>query len=105
MSPFANRLSTDAPPAVQRLRCLTNYQALSFSDPISTLGKILVERMKKHSAKNGGKYVSVHLRFEEVGEGNFNVFELFRNEVLNVFFCRIWLLSLVAYMTAEIKKK
>ncbi|XP_057765919.1 protein ESMERALDA 1-like isoform X2 [Salvia miltiorrhiza] len=65
LSPFANRLSTDAPPAVQRLRCLTNYQALNFSDPISTLGKILVERMKKHSAKNGGKYVSVHLRFEE----------------------------------------
>ncbi|XP_047964703.1 protein ESMERALDA 1-like isoform X1 [Salvia hispanica] len=65
VSPFANRLSTDAPLAVQLLRCLANYQALRFSDPISTLGKLLVERMKKHSAKNGGKYISVHLRFEE----------------------------------------
>ncbi|KAL1553659.1 Protein ESMERALDA 1 [Salvia divinorum] len=65
LSPFANRLSTDAPPAVQRLRCLTNYQALRFSDPISALGELLVEKMKRHSVKNGGKYVSVHLRFEE----------------------------------------
>ncbi|XP_047938671.1 protein ESMERALDA 1-like isoform X1 [Salvia hispanica] len=65
LSPFANRLSTDAPPAVQRLRCLANYQALRFADPISALGELLVERMKKHSAKNGGKYISVHLRFEE----------------------------------------
>ncbi|XP_042003561.1 protein ESMERALDA 1-like isoform X1 [Salvia splendens] len=65
LSPFANRLSTDAPPAVQRLRCLANYQALKFADPISALGELLVERMKKHSAKNGGKYISVHLRFEE----------------------------------------
>ncbi|KAG6412986.1 hypothetical protein SASPL_125682 [Salvia splendens] len=41
LSPFANRLSTDAPPAVQRLRCLTNYQALRFADPISALGELL----------------------------------------------------------------
>ncbi|KAL1531940.1 Protein ESMERALDA 1 [Salvia divinorum] len=65
LSPFANRLSTDAPPHVQRLRCLANYQALRFSDPIETLGELLVERMKRHTAKNGGKYASVHLRFEE----------------------------------------
>ncbi|KAG6410402.1 hypothetical protein SASPL_128461 [Salvia splendens] len=41
LSPFANRLSTDAPPAVQRLRCLANYQALKFADPISALGELL----------------------------------------------------------------
>ncbi|KAG6405550.1 hypothetical protein SASPL_133140 [Salvia splendens] len=66
ISPFANRLSFDAPPAVQRLRCLANYQALRFSDPISSLGQTLVTRMKKLSVNNGGKYISVHLRFEEV---------------------------------------
>ncbi|KAK2999240.1 hypothetical protein RJ639_022753 [Escallonia herrerae] len=65
ISPFANRLSFDAPPAVQRLRCLANYEALRFSSPILDLGVTLVTRMKEHSANNGGKYVSVHLRFEE----------------------------------------
>ncbi|PKI44229.1 protein ESMERALDA 1 [Punica granatum] len=65
ISPFANRLSFDAPPGVQRLRCLANYKALRFSSPILSLGETLVARMKEHSAKNGGKYVSVHLRFEE----------------------------------------
>ncbi|OIV94295.1 hypothetical protein TanjilG_25664 [Lupinus angustifolius] len=65
ISPFANRLSFDAPPAVQRLRCLANYEALRFSSPIMTIGESLVERMRKRSAINGGKYVSIHLRFEE----------------------------------------
>ncbi|PON98144.1 O-fucosyltransferase [Trema orientale] len=65
ISPFANRLSFDAPPAVQRLRCLANYEALRFSSPILTLGEALVARMKERSAKYGGKYISVHLRFEE----------------------------------------
>ncbi|QCD82939.1 protein ESMERALDA 1 [Vigna unguiculata] len=65
ISPFANRLSFDAPPVVQRLRCLANYEALRFSSPILSIGEALVERMRKHSAINGGKYVSVHLRFEE----------------------------------------
>ncbi|XP_041009784.1 protein ESMERALDA 1 isoform X2 [Juglans microcarpa x Juglans regia] len=65
ISPFANRLSFDAPPAVQRLRCMANYEALRFSSPILTLGESLVARMKERSANNGGKYVSVHLRFEE----------------------------------------
>ncbi|EPS64269.1 hypothetical protein M569_10511, partial [Genlisea aurea] len=65
ISPFANRLSFDAPPAAQRLRCLANYQALKFSSPILTLGETLVARMKERSANNSGKYISVHLRFEE----------------------------------------
>lgn len=65
ISPFANRLSFDAPPPVQRLRCLANYQALRFSNPILTLSESLVSRMKERSANNGGKYISVHLRFEE----------------------------------------
>lgn len=66
ISPFANRLSFDAPPAVQRLRCLANYEALRFSSPILTMGETLVSRMKERSANHGGKYISVHLRFEEV---------------------------------------
>ncbi|KAL3644703.1 Protein ESMERALDA 1 [Castilleja foliolosa] len=65
ISPFANRLSFDSPPAVQRLRCFANYQALKFSNPILTLGETLVARMKERSAYNSGKYISVHLRFEE----------------------------------------
>lgn len=65
ISPFANRLSFDAPPAVQRLRCLANYEALRFSNPLLTTGETLVARMKERSANNSGKYVSVHLRFEE----------------------------------------
>ncbi|XP_028758990.1 protein ESMERALDA 1 isoform X1 [Neltuma alba] len=65
ISPFANRLSFDAPPAVQRLRCLANYEALRFSSPILTLGESLVTRMRERSGANGGKYVSIHLRFEE----------------------------------------
>ncbi|KAI7744887.1 hypothetical protein M8C21_022610 [Ambrosia artemisiifolia] len=65
ISPFANRLSFDAPPEVQRLRCLANYEALRFSDPIFRMGETLVSRMKERSVNNGGKYISVHLRFEE----------------------------------------
>ncbi|KAJ7942993.1 O-fucosyltransferase family protein [Quillaja saponaria] len=65
ISPFANRLSFDTPQAVQRMRCLANYEALKFASPILTLGESLVVRMKERSANNGGKYVSVHLRFEE----------------------------------------
>ncbi|KAK9168828.1 hypothetical protein Syun_000968 [Stephania yunnanensis] len=50
---------------VQRLRCLANYEALRFSNPISSLGDRLVSKMKERSASSNGKYVAVHLRFEE----------------------------------------
>ncbi|KAL5228823.1 hypothetical protein ABZP36_017088 [Zizania latifolia] len=65
ISPFANRLSFDAPFAVQRLRCLANFEALKFSKAITTLSDTLISRMRKKSAENNGKYVAVHLRFEE----------------------------------------
>ncbi|RLM92681.1 hypothetical protein C2845_PM08G30700 [Panicum miliaceum] len=65
ISPFANRLSFDAPPAVQRLRCLANFEALKFSKPITAISNTLVSRMREKSAENNGKYVAVHLRFEE----------------------------------------
>ncbi|KAG9458751.1 hypothetical protein H6P81_003259 [Aristolochia fimbriata] len=65
ISPFANRLSWDCPPEIQRLRCLANFEALKFSEPIASLADKLVARMKERSANSKGKYVAVHLRFEE----------------------------------------
>ncbi|KAG5544538.1 hypothetical protein RHGRI_017087 [Rhododendron griersonianum] len=65
IAPFANRLAIDVPRDIQFLRCLANYEALRFSLPISTLAKKLVNRMIDKSSSSEGKYVSVHLRFEE----------------------------------------
>nr|XP_027093710.1 O-fucosyltransferase 10 [Coffea arabica] len=65
ISPFANRLSMNVPPHIQFLRCLTNYKALRFSSAISNLAQKLVNRVTEKSSSYGGKYVSIHLRFEE----------------------------------------
>lgn len=66
ISPFANRLSFDKiPPRIQQLRCLANFHALRFAQPIADAGKKLVDRMVQHSANSDGKYIAVHLRFEE----------------------------------------
>lgn len=54
------------PPHIQFLRCLTNYKALRFSSSISKLAKKLVNQMIEKSSGTDGKYVAVHLRFEEV---------------------------------------
>lgn len=51
---------------IQALRCLANYEALRFSEPIRILADNMVDRMIKRSSLTDGKYVSVHLRFEEV---------------------------------------
>lgn len=66
VSPFANRLAMNIPPEIQFLRCLANYEALRFSSPILTFARELVSRMIAKSSRDDGKYVSVHLRFEEV---------------------------------------
>lgn len=66
ISPFANRLAMSVPPYIQLLRCIANYKALKFSSPISALAEKLVDRMVEKSSETGGKYVAVHLRFEEV---------------------------------------
>ncbi|XP_074330785.1 protein ESMERALDA 1-like isoform X2 [Apium graveolens] len=42
ISPFANRLSFDAPLPVQRLRCIANYEALRFSSAILSLVQDMV---------------------------------------------------------------
>ncbi|XP_052202794.1 O-fucosyltransferase 10-like isoform X2 [Diospyros lotus] len=65
IAPFANRLAMNVPPDIQFLRCLANYEALRFSLPISTLAKKIINQMIDKSSSNGGKYVSIHLRFEE----------------------------------------
>ncbi|KMT20000.1 hypothetical protein BVRB_1g000230 [Beta vulgaris subsp. vulgaris] len=65
IAPFANRLSMYLPPDIQFLRCLANYKALKFASPISTLAKKIIKRMMEKSPRTDGKYVSVHLRFEE----------------------------------------
>ncbi|XP_015166164.1 uncharacterized protein At1g04910-like [Solanum tuberosum] len=65
ISPFANRLSMHLPSHLQFLRCFSNYEALKFSLAISELAKKLVKRMIERSSNYGGKYISVHLRFEE----------------------------------------
>ena len=83
ISPFANRLSFDAPPAVQRLRCLANFEALKFSKPITAISNTLVSRMRKKSAENNGKYVAVHLRFEEVSFLS-NIYSQFVPEQQNI---------------------
>ncbi|KAK8552253.1 hypothetical protein V6N13_120663 [Hibiscus sabdariffa] len=65
IAPFANRLSMNVPSHIQLLRCIANYKALKFSPPISSLAEKLVNRMIERSSMTGGKYVSVHLRFEQ----------------------------------------
>ncbi|THU53407.1 hypothetical protein C4D60_Mb10t14080 [Musa balbisiana] len=65
IAPFSYRLAHSVPSSIQRLRCLTNYEALRFSPPIRTLAERMVDRMVKNSSSNGGKYISVHLRFEK----------------------------------------
>ncbi|GMJ11669.1 hypothetical protein like AT1G35510 [Hibiscus trionum] len=64
IAPFSNRLAYSVPSNLQGLRCLSNFEALRFSEPIRTLADKMVERMLKNSSHSGGKYVSVHLRFE-----------------------------------------
>lgn len=66
LAPFANRLSMNVPPHIQLLRCLANFKALQFSSSIAVLADKIVGRMKEKSLRTGGKYVSIHLRFEEV---------------------------------------
>ncbi|CAN4114192.1 unnamed protein product [Withania somnifera] len=65
IAPFSNRLAHSVPPNIQGLRCLCNFEALRFSEPIRMLAAKMVDRMVKKSSKISGRYVSVHIRFEE----------------------------------------
>ncbi|KAL5559344.1 hypothetical protein UlMin_035555 [Ulmus minor] len=65
IAPFSNRLAHAVPSNVQGLRCMANFEALRFSEPIKMLSEKMVDRMVSKNIHSGGKYVSVHLRFEE----------------------------------------
>lgn len=64
VAPFSNRLAHAVPAHIQGLRCLANFEALRFADPIRLLAEQMVNRMVTKSVQSGGNYVSVHLRFE-----------------------------------------
>lgn len=64
VAPFSNRLAHAVPAHIQGLRCLANFEALRFADPIRLLAEKMVNRMVTKSVQSGGNYVSVHLRFE-----------------------------------------
>jgi hypothetical protein len=66
IAPFSNRLANSVPFNIHALRCLANYEALRFSVPIRIVADHMVDRMIKKSSLTGGKYMSVHLRFEKV---------------------------------------
>jgi hypothetical protein len=66
VAPFSNRLAHAVPAHIQGLRCLANFEALRFAEPIRLLAEKMVDRMVTKSVESGGKYVSVHLRFEMV---------------------------------------
>ena len=82
VAPFSNRLAHAVPSDIQSLRCFANFEALRFSDPIRMLAENMVDRMVKKSSESGGRYVSVHLRFEEVPE---SVSLLLQGTVLNFY--------------------
>lgn len=65
IAPFSNRLAHAVPSDIQGLRCLSNFGALRFSEPIRMLAAKMVDRMVQKSSSSEGKYISVHLRFEE----------------------------------------
>lgn len=51
---LTDKLDTD----LLKLRCIVNFHALKFTDPILEFGKQLVERMRAKSKK----FVALHLR-------------------------------------------
>ncbi|OWM67460.1 hypothetical protein CDL15_Pgr028323 [Punica granatum] len=65
IAPFSNRLTQAAPSYIQGLRCFANFEVLRFAEPIRLLAEQMVQRMIKRSFAAGGRYVSVHLRFEK----------------------------------------
>ncbi|KAK4765280.1 hypothetical protein SAY86_026370 [Trapa natans] len=84
ISPFSHRLTFDnLPMEIQRLRCKVNFQALTFVPHITSLGEVLVNRLRYNSGnsataktnyihkvtdpsyKQPAKFVVLHLRFDK----------------------------------------
>lgn len=112
IAPFSNRLSQQVPSYVQGLRCLTNFEALRFAEPIRSLADKMVQRMVEKSSQDGGKYVSVHLRFEKVLSHLIffihmhisNRHSLINRPIFLSKFKRIWLHFLAVNMMVERKR-
>lgn len=108
VAPFSNRLANTVPPEVQGLRCLANFEALRFAQPIRSLAEVMVQRMVQKSSRSGGKYVSVHLRFEKVGIF-FTLASLicmiYASLTVNMMFSRIWLRFPAVYMMEARRKR
>ncbi|KAI3747576.1 hypothetical protein L6452_10078 [Arctium lappa] len=77
ISPFSHRLAfNNMPMDIQRLRCKVNFEALVFVPHITSLGDVLVNRLRYPAAERGylqqvvdtkgaGKFVALHLRFDK----------------------------------------
>lgn len=60
LNKFDYRLSNKLETEYQKLRCRVNYRALKFTDIISGMGEMLVQRIRMRSKH----YIALHLRFE-----------------------------------------
>ncbi|ONM19559.1 O-fucosyltransferase family protein [Zea mays] len=70
IAPFSNRLAHSVPMNIQALRCLTNYKALRFSEPIRILADNMVDRMIKRSFLSGGNLYKVGMMLRGMGFDN-----------------------------------
>ena len=61
--PFFEPLPYQLPPRMEKLRCRTKYQALRFSLAVLAIADRVVGRMME---EGNGKFLALHLRFEEV---------------------------------------
>jgi hypothetical protein len=66
--PFFEPLPYQLPPRMEKLRCRTKYQALRFSPTVLAIADRVVGRMME---EGNGKFLALHLRFEEVRECSF----------------------------------
>ncbi|XP_024527971.1 O-fucosyltransferase 31 isoform X2 [Selaginella moellendorffii] len=67
IAPFSHRLAFDeVPPEIQKLRCKVNFHALRFVKAITSVGDVIVSRLRQ--AQNDSppsKFVALHLRFDK----------------------------------------
>jgi hypothetical protein len=80
---------------VQRLRCRACFRALKYTDPIETLGRTLVDRMRQNGTDSdlAAPYIALHLRYKSL---------------LSLYLCwsvismgKIWLIELIISIIPE----